>query len=121
MVSIAVINRQAIAVKTKRAIGLWLVLVSDFVIPGTNPGKESVFKQHLMNCKHLGNTNLLNVIFNEVAKLWLIFVNNKYCFEKVKKCCVLGSTIVSLSGNQWLCTIRQVSFFERPGIKTLNF
>jgi hypothetical protein len=94
------INPQAIAGKTKRAIGLWPNLVQDFIIPGTNPGKESVFKQHLINSKHFGNHKFFERHFKEVAKLCLIFGNNKYCLEKVKKCFGLGSTIVILSGNQ---------------------
>jgi len=79
------IKTQAIAGKIMQRIGLWPGLAQDFIIPGTNPGKESVIKQHLMNCKHFGNHRFIKRHFKEVAKLWLIFVNNKYCLEKVKK------------------------------------
>jgi len=38
-----------------------------------------------MNCKHWGEL-IDERHFKEVAKLWLIFMNNKDCLEKVKKC-----------------------------------
>jgi len=44
----------AIVGKAMAGKGLWLVLVRGFIMPGTNPGNEVVFKRHFMNCKHWG-------------------------------------------------------------------
>jgi len=68
--------------------------VNRFIKPGTDPGRELVFKRHFMNCKHWGEL-IDERHFKEAAKLWLIFLNSKVNERKViisLKYCNFGQT-----------------------------
>ncbi len=86
----SIINIPEITGKPKPCNSLKLVLAQGFFIPGTDPGNELVFNLYLMKCKHWGNMKFIECHSIEVTKLFLVFVNSKYCLGKVKKSFVLG-------------------------------